>query len=233
MLARAKAGGFSVSLDVAGSNGGRGLAGDGQGAFFWGTWGALRAAADQPAPALVARAASASVAQIIQETTKADDAVSHVACDDARVYWLTSGHELRSMAKSGGAPTILASGLPSTNGLFVDGGALWSTTSDEIWTMPKTGGPRAIVARAHPGHFVSSFTVTDDAIYWTEWDSEGAIDESPIWTARRDGSDVRALTTKRFSFARAITADAHAIYWASEGSNFVEGVVSAVYGYAR
>jgi hypothetical protein len=143
---------------------------------------------------------------------------------------MTSGDELQSMPKSGGAPTTLATGLPMWSvELFVDATSLWNKTTSEIWKMPKTGGDREIIARAHDGHWVADFTVTEDAIYWTEWPLQGESSTGPIWTAKRDGSNVRALTSDSFDAAHSITADAHAVYWATGA----QGATNAVYAHAR
>jgi len=230
VFTRAKAGGPVTPLDVAGSDGATGLVSDGQGALFWGTWGALKAAPDKPLPALVARMPGASVATAIQETTSPDEAVRSLASDDARIYWMTSGDEIRSMPKSGAAPTTLATGLPKWSvELFVDATSLWNKTMDEIWSMPKTGGDRAVVARARTGHWLGDFRVTEDAIYWTELPLQGTTELSPIWTAARDGSNVHALTSAVFEDAHAITTDARAVYWATGP----QGGANAVYTHAR
>jgi hypothetical protein len=109
--------------------------------------------------------------------------VKVIATDETTVYFATTTPApagtrndwvLLSVAKSGGATTMLAQNEAPIYGIgTTDAEVLWITADGEVRKMQKSGGAIATLASGTAGG--GELVVTPPAILWTQWSAGGGI----------------------------------------------------------
>jgi hypothetical protein len=95
----------------------------------------------------------------------------NLVVDGARVYWTSNDGQrqaagaIRAVAKAGGRPLSLASGLSSARALVADAYTLYFATDDAIVALSKSGGLPLPLAAAR---CVNSAAQDSTTVYWTE-----------------------------------------------------------------
>lgn len=144
------------------------------------------------------------------------DRVSDIALDDAFVYWTTwnsgdhASSALMKAPRSGGAPTVLASGKLS-RGVAVDGTHVywtWGTPGpSQVARVPKDGGVPEAIAEGLAGQ-----VATDGVhVYWTEV-STTSMTSGRIFKAPTGGGAVVALAEGQPD-PTDIAVDENYVYW--------------------
>jgi hypothetical protein len=225
VLVRSKKGGAITAFGISGGGIPQSVATDGKGNVFWAMW----------YGGIAFRPAGATDAKTFQESTDIGDS-GWVTADAQRVYWHANRAEIRSAPVSGGAPTTLATGIDHVYTLVTDDTHVWGISNDELWKIPKAGGDRVVVATPKAGRDFRSLAVTDDAIYFSD-DMEpsptgGKVVMGPIYKAKKDGSDVTAITPDGES-ARDLVADECRVYWTAFDWVGNPGYETVVYSRAR
>ena len=115
--------------------------------------------------------------------------------DQTSVYWVDytigSGSSIKKVSKSGGAVTVLASGIGAVNQIAVDGTTVYwteyneSTGSGQIRSVPSGGGPITTLASGTPAgsvydvFFPVGIALDANYVYWGEGTGGGAIRRVP------------------------------------------------------
>lgn len=236
VLMRAKSGGPVTAFSITGAGIPQSVATDGNGSIFWATWFGGTASPSNPIAAIAVREPGSSVAKAFHESRGKEDGATQVTADAKSVYWLAGRSELRSAPVSGGAHSVLASGIVSAYTLTTDDDHVWGVSNEAVWKVPKTGGDRIVVTTPEAGRHFRSLAVTDDAIFFSD-DMDpslggGPVVKGPVYKANKDGSGVTPISPDLDS-ADDLVADACRVYWKSFVWTGNPGFETVVYARAR
>lgn len=130
-----------------------------------------------------------------------------IAVDSTYAYW-SSGHSIERVLKSGaGGKTTFASGASwKPESVSTRGGAVyWSDAIGELWRASALdmAATRLVATQGRPG----AIAVTDDALYWVDRTSPGAIRRMPL-----EGGPQATLASNT-SAAFGLAVDSECAYW--------------------
>jgi hypothetical protein len=135
-----------------------------------------------------------------------------VAVDDTNVYWTVTGPGVGSvmmLAKTGGTPRVIASGLNFPSDIAVDSTNVYWTNNGggTVMMAPIAGGPPTTVASGQS--FPFGIAVDSENIYWTNngTSSGGSVMKVPI----TGGTPVVIASGQNFPMG--ITLDQTNVYW--------------------
>jgi hypothetical protein len=147
-------------------------------------------------------------------------ASSSVAVDDTRVYWIDNT-TISAVAKTGGTPIALVSGLTGGSALAVDATSAYWTSQGEVAKVALAGGtPTQLAPLGTPYPF--DLAIDASAVYWMD------PGNSMVNQAGLDGSSPMSLA--KLTGSGGIAVDAHAIYWAVCTGLSDSGVVALTRG---
>jgi hypothetical protein len=141
-----------------------------------------------------------------------------MAMDDDNLYWANPDtRSIMSVAKAGGSPVTLASGLAYLQaGIQVSATSVYWTISSEVPSegalleVPKRGGNVVTLAS---GIFGESVAVDNDSVYWSRFDDSAAL----LMRMPRNGGTAMVLASTS-SVPDAIVLDESYVYWTTPGT---------------
>jgi sugar lactone lactonase YvrE len=140
-------------------------------------------------------------------TTESSPAEIVVGAQD--LYWVNrEGGSVRRVARGGGTPTTLASGLDHPNGIALDASFVYfsewgSQGSVGIGKVPIAGGAVVSLAATHGG--VTALAIDADSVYWTTMDGD------VVRLSKKGGAPEKLAT--RQGDAGCLAVDAASVYW--------------------
>jgi hypothetical protein len=139
--------------------------------------------------------------------------IASLAMDDKRLYWVNlDTKSVMSVAKVGGSPVTLASGLPYLQGgIQVNATSVYWTTSGEVpsegalMEVPKEGGAVATLAS---GAFGPSVAVDNTSVYCSRFDDSAYL----LTRMPQDGGNAVVLASTP-TLPGSIALDDSYVYW--------------------
>lgn len=135
--------------------------------------------------------------------------VKSIVTDPVFIYWIEDLN-LVQMAKSGGAPIVLATDMDVPIGLAADGESLYwvSEAGGRVMKVPAAGGIPVTIAEGQPGP--SSIAVSGAEVFWTNF-VDGTIMAAPL-----NGGSPTLVTMDQPGIGH-IAVDAVHVYWIGSG----------------
>jgi hypothetical protein len=149
-------------------------------------------------------------------------ALGKLVVDATHLYWFEydgslgqTGGRIRSVARAGGAVSVLASGLGGVNGLSVDGSHVYWTEFDiatgtgGLKRVPRAGGA---VETLSSGHFFPTGPALSAAnVYWGDRTGDGSIVQRP----KSGGINTTLVTGTMMApiAVESMAADATTLFW--------------------
>ena len=147
---------------------------------------------------------------------------SHLAVDDARVYWVSHVDDggarfvIRAAPKMGGVASAVVKNVERTAALLVDATNVYWTSGTKVMAASKTSGVTVQLAEARS--WVGGIASDATHLYFTvPADSTPMSPEGTVWRVAKDGSTTTLLTTSA-KRPTGVAVDADSVFWMSWGT---------------